>query len=61
MEACGKDMYREWEGCMTREEHTDAAQTCRYKIRKAKMHVELKLEKDVKNNKGFYRDVCQNR
>lgn len=46
---------------MAWKEYKDVKQTCRDRIRKAKVHVELNLERNVKNNKGFYRYTCQKR
>ena len=44
------------------EEYRDAVWTCRRRIRKAKVQVELNLERDVKNNKKtFYRYIGQKR
>lgn len=40
---------------MAQEEHRDATQTCRSEIRKAKAQRELKLVRDVKNNKKVHR------
>ena len=51
-------MYRQWkQGWVAWKEHWDAVWTCRDGIKKASVHIELHLARDVKNNKkGFYRD-----
>ena len=56
-------MYKLWkQGRVTWEEYRDVVQTCRRRIRKAKVQVELNLVKDVKNNrKTFYRYIGQKR
>lgn len=44
------------------EEYRDAIQMCRDRLRKAKTHMQLKLARDVKNNKKwFYRHADQKR
>ncbi|CAM2100783.1 unnamed protein product [Caretta caretta] len=52
-----KEAYKKWKiGQMTREEYKNIAQACRSEIRKAKLHLELQLARDVKSNKkGFFR------
>uniref|UniRef100_K7F1Q8 Reverse transcriptase domain-containing protein n=1 Tax=Pelodiscus sinensis TaxID=13735 RepID=K7F1Q8_PELSI len=54
-----KEAYRKWKlGQMTREELKCIVRECRGVIRKAKAQMELRLAKDVKDNKkGFYRHV----
>uniref|UniRef100_K7F0W4 Reverse transcriptase domain-containing protein n=1 Tax=Pelodiscus sinensis TaxID=13735 RepID=K7F0W4_PELSI len=54
-----KEAYKKWKlGQMTREEFKGIARECRGVIRKAKAQMELRLAKDVKDNKkGFYRHV----
>ncbi|CAM4652532.1 unnamed protein product [Caretta caretta] len=43
---------------MTREEYKNIARACRNEIRRAKLHLELQLARDVKSNKkGFFRYV----
>ncbi|CAM4534474.1 unnamed protein product [Lepidochelys kempii] len=43
---------------MTREEYKNIARACRNDIRRAKSHLELQLDRDVKSNKkGFFRYV----
>ena len=55
-------MYRKWkQDCVAREEYRDIVSMCRDKIWKAKAQMELNLARDVKNNKGFYRYIDQNR
>ena len=58
-----KGAYKLWkQGRVTWEEYSDAVQTCRRRIRKAKAQVELNLARDVKNNKKtFYRYIGQKR
>jgi len=47
---------------ITWEEYRDGIQICREGIRKAKVQMELNLEKDVKHNrKGLYRYIGQKR
>jgi len=52
-----KSMYRQWkQWCITWEENGDAVWMCTDGIRKAKAHMELRLVRDLKNNKKrFYR------
>ena len=58
-----KGAYKLWkQGHVTWEEYRDAVRTCRRRIRKAKVQVELNLARDVKNNKKtFYRYIGQKR
>ena len=57
-----KGAYKLWkQGRVTWEEYRDAVRTCRRRIRKAKVQVELNLARDVKNNKTFYRYIGQKR
>ena len=65
-----KGKYRQWkQGCVTWEGYRDAAQTCRGRIRKAKVPIELNLSRAVKNKqtnkqkpkKGLYRFIGQMR
>lgn len=49
------------QGCVSWEYFRDAGQICRDGIRKAEAELELKLSRDVKNNKGFYKCVSQKR
>ena len=45
-------MYRKWkQGCVAWEECRAVVCVCRDKIRKAKVHVELNLVRDAKDNK----------
>ena len=47
---------------MAWEENRESIQTCRDEIRKAKVHMEGNLARDVKKNKkGFYRYTGQKR
>lgn len=47
---------------MTQEEYRNTVQLCRDGLRKAKIHLELNLAKDVKGNrKGFYKYTCSKR
>ncbi|CAM4582215.1 unnamed protein product [Caretta caretta] len=54
-----KEAHKKWKvGHMTREEYKNSAQACRNEIRRAKLHLELQLARDVKSNKkGFFRYV----
>jgi len=53
--------YRQWkQGHVTWEEYSDALQTCRDGIRKAKAQMQLYVARDVKN-KGFYRYISHKR
>ena len=58
-----KGKYRQWtQGCVTWEESSDAVQTCRDGIRKAKAQMGLNSVRDVNNNKmGFHRYKSQKR
>lgn len=51
-----RDMYRKWKrGEITKEEFKQISRTCREKVRKAKAQNELRLAREVKNNKkGFF-------
>jgi len=51
-----RKVYRTWkEGQATWEEYKNVVRACREATRKAKVHVELNLASDVKNNKkGFF-------
>ena len=47
-----KGAYKLWkQGRVTWEVYRDAVRTCRHRIRKAKVQVELNLERDVKSSK----------
>ncbi|PKU43628.1 hypothetical protein llap_6060 [Limosa lapponica baueri] len=51
-----KEIHRQWkQEQVSWEEYRDAAQLCKDDVRKAKAQLELKLARDTKNNKGFYR------
>jgi len=52
-------MYRKWkQGCVSWEEYRTVVHVCGDRIRKAKAQVELKLVRDVKDNKkGYSRSV----
>ncbi|KAK4806811.1 hypothetical protein QYF61_005607 [Mycteria americana] len=54
-----KEVYRLWKGSQIAiEDYKNLARACRDAVRKAKVQLELKLAKDVKNNKkGFFRYV----
>ncbi|CAM4677035.1 unnamed protein product [Caretta caretta] len=54
-----KEAYKKWKvGHMTRKEYKNIARACRNEIRRAKLHLELQLARDVKSNKkGFFRYV----
>jgi len=56
-----KEMHRQWkQGQITREDYRDTVQLRREEVRKAKVQLELNLERDAKNNnKGFNRNVSQ--
>ena len=58
-----KGAYKLWkQGRVTWEEYRDAVQTCRCRIRKAKVQVEQNLVRDMKNSKKtFYRYIGQKR
>jgi len=51
-----RKVFRMWkEGQATWEEHRDVARACREETRKAKVHLELNLARDVKDKKGFFK------
>jgi len=55
-------MHRQWkQRQIFWEEYRDAARWCGDGVRKAKAQLELGLEKDAKNKKGFYRFINQKR
>ena len=59
---CKKEMNHQWnQGHVSWEEYMDAARMCREWIRKAKVHLELNLARDIMNNKDFYRYTGQTR
>uniref|UniRef100_A0A803SNX3 Reverse transcriptase domain-containing protein n=1 Tax=Anolis carolinensis TaxID=28377 RepID=A0A803SNX3_ANOCA len=57
------DMHKKWKrGEITKEEFKRIANTCREKVRKAKAQNELRLARDIKNNKkGFFAYVGRKR
>jgi len=58
-----RKVYGTWkEGQATWEEYRNAVRACRDATRKAKVHLELNLAKDVKdNNKGFFKYISSKR
>ncbi|GAB0206764.1 mitochondrial enolase superfamily member 1 [Grus japonensis] len=58
-----KEAYRMWKkGLATWEEYRDVVRVCRDATRKAKAHLELKLARDVKDNKkGFFKYISSKR
>ena len=56
-------MYRKWkQSCVSWEEYRAVVHVCRYRIRKAKVQMELNLARDLKDNKkGFYRYIGRRR
>jgi len=58
-----RKVYGMWkERQVTWEEHRNIARACRDTTRKAKVHLELNLARDVKDNrKGFFKYISRNR
>lgn len=49
-----KEKYRQWkQGWIVWEEYRDAALTCRKRIRKVKVQVEMNLVRNVKNKRVY--------
>ena len=47
-----RERYRKWkQGCLSWEEYRAVVCVCRDRIRKAKVHMELNLVRDAKDNK----------
>jgi len=57
-----KKVYGMWkEGQATEEEYSNIVRVCRDATRKAKVHLELNLARDVKDNKkGFFKYISSN-
>ena len=58
-----REMDRKWkQGCVFWEKYRAVVCVCRDRTRKAKAQIELKLVRDVKDNKkGFYRYIGRKR
>ncbi|GAB0202599.1 mitochondrial enolase superfamily member 1 [Grus japonensis] len=58
-----KKVYRMWKkGLATWEEYRDVVRVCKVATRKGKAHMELKLARDVKDNKkGFFKYISSKR
>ncbi|GAB0205688.1 mitochondrial enolase superfamily member 1 [Grus japonensis] len=58
-----KEVYQMWKkGEATWEEYRNVVRVCRDATRKAKAHLELKLARDVKDNKkGFFKYISSKR
>jgi len=57
-----RKVYRTWkEEQTTWEEYSNDARVSRVATRKAKVHLELNIARDVKHKKGFFKYICSKR